>query len=332
MLLAPSPPYIEHGKLDEISTANDAMTMKTHWILGPGAIGRLLGHSLAPFAEVALIGRRNFPVQQRLTTPECEARLQHLTSLAAEQLAVDAPKPPAFVHITTKAMSAEAALESIADSLPPSTPLVLWQNGFLAQPRITQAWPGPVLCATTTEGAYLTSDDGVVHAGRGHTFVGDLHNQHGALAEELAHTLTQVGLAATKVDDIRQRLWQKLAVNAAINPLVALNGVRNGELRGEAYSGRVEAVVKEVAAIMLAEGIAPANDGNGEDAWLALVWQVVENTANNKASMLQDVEAKRPTERGAILGPLIESAQRHGLECEVLQALDNELAEVEASF
>ncbi|CDG55643.1 MULTISPECIES: ketopantoate reductase family protein [Halomonadaceae] len=306
--------------------------MTTHWILGPGAIGRLLAHSLAPFAEVALIGRRDLPAQQRLMTPEGEARTQRLSSLTAGQLAVDAPEPPALVHITTKAMSAEAALESVADSLSPITPLVLWQNGFLAQPRITQTWPGPVLCATTTEGAYLTGDDGVVHAGRGHTFLGDLNNHHGALAEELAQALTQAGLAATKVSDIRQRLWQKLAVNAAINPLVALNSVRNGELRGEAYAGRMVAVVKEVATIMLAEGIAPPNDGNGEDEWLALVWQVVENTANNKASMLQDVEAKRPTERGAILGPLIESAQRHGLACEVLQALDNELAEVEASF
>lgn len=306
--------------------------MTTHWILGPGAIGRLLAYSLSPIAATTLLGRRGLPARQMMTTPEGEQHVLSLNALTIAQLASNPPKPPAFVHITTKAMVAESALAGITDWIPSSTPLVLWQNGFLAQPRITQAWPGPVLCATTTEGAYLTGDDGVVHAGRGHTFVGDLHNQHIALTEELAQTLTQAGLAATKVDDIRQRLWQKLAVNAAINPLVALNGVRNGELRGEAYAGRVEAVVKEVAAIMLAEGIAPPNDGNGKDAWLALVWQVVGNTANNKASMLQDVEAKRPTERGAILGPLIESAQRHGLECEVLQALDDKLAEVEASF
>ena len=306
--------------------------MPTHWILGPGAIGRLLAHSLSPIAATTLVGRRALPARQMLTTPAGEQRVVPLNSLTIAQLASNPPEPPAFVHITTKAMAAESALAGITGCISPSTPLVLWQNGFLAQPRITQAWPGPVLCATTTEGAYLTGDDGVVHAGRGHTFVGDLHNHHGALAEELAQTLTQAGLAATKVCDIRQRLWQKLAVNAAINPLVALNGVRNGELRGEAYAGRVLAVVKEVAAIMIAEGIAPPNDGNGEDAWLALVWQVVENTANNKASMLQDIEAKRPTERGAILGPLIESAQRHGLACEVLQGLDDELAEVEASF
>ncbi|OJA07296.1 ketopantoate reductase family protein [Halomonas sp. QHL1] len=306
--------------------------MASHWILGPGAIGRLLAHSLAPIAATTLIGCRALPERQTFTTPEGEPRTLPLNVLTVTQLASETHKPPAFVHITTKAMAAEAALESLANAIPASTPLVLWQNGFLAQPRITQSWPGPVLCATTTDGAYLTGDDGVVHAGRGHTFVGDLNNQHGELTETLSQTLTQAGLAATQVADIRQRLWQKLAVNAAINPLVALHGVRNGELRREAYTGRVIALVKEVAAIMLAEGITPPNNGQGEEAWLALVWQVVENTANNKASMLQDVEANRPTERGAILGPLIESAQRHGLACEVLRGLDDELATLEKSF
>lgn len=306
--------------------------MTTHWILGPGAIGRLLAHALSPLAATTLIGRRALPEQQTITTPEGEQSEQFLNILTAAQLAPETHEPTAFVHITTKAMAAESALESLASVIAPSTPLVLWQNGFLAQPRITQMWPGPVLCATTTEGGYLTGDDGMVHAGRGHTFVGDLHNQHGKLAKVLTQILSQAGLAATAVDDIRQRLWQKLAVNAAINPLVALHGVRNGELRGEAYVGRVVAVVKEVAAIMFAEGIQPPSNGQGEEAWLALVWQVVENTANNKASMLQDVEAKRLTERGAILGPLIESAQRHGLSCAVLLGLDEELAVLEAGY
>ncbi|WP_422823375.1 ketopantoate reductase family protein [Vreelandella profundi] len=134
------------------------------------------------------------------------------------------------------------------------------------------------------------------------------------------------------MDDIRSRLWQKLAVNAAINPLVALNGVRNGELRDAAYSGQVEAVVKEVAAIMLAEGIQPPKGATDENAWLSMVWQVVRNTANNKASMLQDVAAKRPTERGAILGPLIERAEHHGLSCEVLNGLNREIEALEARY
>lgn len=303
-----------------------------HWILGPGAIGRLLAHSLSPIGAVTLIGRRALAEPQWLTTPEGERRVQRLNALTVDQLASADLPAPGFVHITTKAMAAEAALESIADYLPPTTPLVLWQNGYWAQPRITQAWPGPVLCATTTEGAYLTEGDGVVHAGRGHTFIGDLHDQHRSLTKALAQTLSTTGLTATAVNDIRARLWQKLAVNAAINPLVALHGVRNGELRGAQYSGRVASVITEVAKILQAEGIQPPNAGQGDAAWRALVWQVVDNTAGNKASMLQDVEAQRPTERGAILGPLIESAKHHGLPCEVLQALDAELAALEASY
>ncbi|WP_346798664.1 2-dehydropantoate 2-reductase [Halomonas sp. Bachu 37] len=305
--------------------------MTQHWILGPGAIGRLLAYTITPVAAVTLIGRRTLPDRQALTTPEGERQVQSLNVTTSEQLRHEAPVPPAYLHITTKAMAAEAALESLAGIIHPSTPLVLWQNGFSAQPHITRAWTGPVLCATTTEGAYLSGNEDVVHAGRGHTFVGDLDNRHGELVEALVHTLTQAGLAATAVNDIRKRLWQKLAVNAAINPLVALHGIRNGELRGDAYSGQVAAVVKEVAAILRAEGIPPPS-GQGEQAWLALVWQVVTSTANNKASMLQDREAKRTTERGAILGPLIESARRHGLSCDVLKALDAEIAALEADY
>lgn len=333
LLTSPSFPYAEHGKLGG-NTATDGLqsTMTSHWILGPGAIGRLLAHSLSPFTDVTLIGRRALPEQQRLTTPESEERTQRLASVTVAELASQPLPAPGFVHITTKAMAAEAALASIADVVAPTTPLVLWQNGFWAQPRITQTWPGPVLCATTTQGAYLTGGGGVVHAGRGPTFIGDLDHQHAGLAEALAALLSEANFTATAVGDIRQRLWQKLAVNAAINPLVALNGVRNGALRSDAYAGRMEAVVTEVAAILEQESIAPPKGGEGKDAWLALVWQVVENTANNKASMLQDVEAKRPTERGAILGPLIESAERHGVPCGVLQKLNSELAKLEAAF
>lgn len=86
--------------------------------------------------------------------PEGEQHEQNLHDLTVVQLASETYEPPAIVHITTKAMAAEVTLDGIASIISPTTPLILWQNGFLAQPRITQAWTGPVLCATTTESAY----------------------------------------------------------------------------------------------------------------------------------------------------------------------------------
>ncbi|GAA0577433.1 hypothetical protein GCM10008997_27960 [Halomonas salifodinae] len=283
----------------------------TQLILGPGALGRLLALRLSPQEPVRLLGRRPLPARLGLTTPEGETLCREIDSALS-----DAPLPGeiAALHLTTKATGAEAALATLAPRLPPRTPLVLWQNGYEVQPRLHANWPGPVLCASTSEGAYVV-EDGVVHAGRGHTWLGSLDGEHAELAAALADLLSRAGLPTTPVADIRQRLWHKLAVNAAINPLVARFGIRNGQLRDRPFRPMVEAMIAELAPILAAEGI-PAP----ESGWAVLVWGVIEGTANNRASMLQDVGAGRPTERDAILGPLLAAARRHGLPHEGLLA------------
>lgn len=236
---------------------------------------------------------------------------------------------PAFIHLTTKAYAAEAAAEAAAERVAPGTPLVLWQNGFAVQPRLTARWPGPVLCTSTTEGAYVIDDATTVHAGRGASVIGDLAGRHAGLARALARALDRAGLAASAVDDIETRLWQKLAVNAAINPLAALYQVPNGALSEARFDAEREAVIAEVAAILAADGVPPPG-GGGKDGWRDLVEGVIKTTAGNRASMLQDIDAGRPTERDAILAPLIRRANHHRLPCPEIYALNARLAEKEA--
>lgn len=291
-----------------------------HWIIGPGALGRLAGLRLVSCgSRVTLVGRRALPEGQTLITPEGERLAATLATTTLDALAAAPPgafPAPDIVHLATKAYAAEAAHEALAPRLPAGTPLVLWQNGFGCQPRLTARHDGPVLCATTTEGAFVESDDRVVHAGHGETLIGALSappGEHGELAAELAGLLSAAGLPARAVDDIRRRLWHKLAVNAAINPLVARFRLRNGELRDPPYRHQVEALIEEVAALLAAEDIAPPA-GQGTAGWRALVWRVIDGTAGNRASMLQDVLAGRPTEHEAILGPLLDAAATHGLQ------------------
>ncbi|WP_416140360.1 ketopantoate reductase family protein [Halomonas sp. HK25] len=314
-----------------------------HWILGPGALGRLIGLRLAsgaaPSTRVTLIGRRRLPSEQTLVSPRGETLCARVDAATLETLPA---MSPAMVHLTTKAYVAEAAHAALAPHLPAGTPLVLWQNGFGCQPRLSQRHDGPVLCATTTEGAYLednledkvASDTRVVHAGRGETLIGALNGRHVEIAGELATKLTAAGLPARAVTDIRQRLWQKLAVNAAINPRAARFGIRNGQLRDRPFRPMVESIIAEVAEILAAEGIDPPGAGGNERAeesqkdgglegWRTLVWRVVEGTAGNRASMLQDVMAGRPTEHDAILGPLLAAAQAHTLTAPRLAELAN---------
>lgn len=302
------------------------MTDEMHLVVGPGALGRLIGCYLSERAKVTLLGRRTPPIALSLTTPEGEARLYRLRGLTAETLPAQwLSESPAVVHITTKAYAAESALNAIAECLPHDTPVVLWQNGYGVQETLTGSWTGPVLCATTTEGAYTEGEAGIVHAGHGHTALGHLDGRHKELATELAGLLTAAGLPSIAVDDIRVRLWRKLAVNAAVNPLVARFRIRNGQLRDRPFRPMVEAVIEEVATIMAAECIPTPPEG-----WSELVWKVIDATANNRASMLQDVLAGRPVEREAILGPLLQAANRHGLACPTLVALDRTLARYSA--
>ncbi|MDZ7853293.1 MAG: 2-dehydropantoate 2-reductase [Halomonas sp.] len=285
------------------------MSPSTHWIVGPGALGRLITHRLVGRVPVRLLGRRLLPARQTLVTPAGDPLVQ---TLAMARIDVLPQETPAVVHLTTKAHAAEAAHAAIAEHLPAGVPLVLWQNGFACQPRLTERHHGPVLCATTTEGAHVQSEDRVTHAGHGHTFLGALNGDHTDLARTLARTLSEAGLPAEAADDIRLRLWRKLAVNAAINPLVARYTIRNGQLRDRPFRPMVERLIVEVSAILDAEGVTPPGGGGVED-WRRLVWQVIEATANNRASMLQDVLASRPTEHEAILAPLLAAASRHQL-------------------
>jgi len=283
--------------------------MTTHWIVGPGALGRLLALRLAGQVPLRLIGRRPVPSRQTLVTPEGERDTQTLVTARTAELPAE---PPDVIHLTTKAYTAEPAHAMVAERLPDGVPLVLWQNGFACQPRLDPRHRGPVLCASTTEGAHVKSATCVIHAGHGHTYLGALDGRHTALATTLAQTLCTAGLAAEAVDDIRLRLWRKLAVNAAINPLVARFEIRNGQLREAPFRAMVASLIDEIAAILDAEGISPPGE-KGVAGWQRLVWSVVQATADNRASMLQDVQAGRLTEHEAILTPLLDAAKRHGL-------------------
>ncbi|TDX32251.1 ketopantoate reductase [Modicisalibacter xianhensis] len=288
------------------------MSDGTWLILGPGALGRLLATQLAGHVPLAVLGRQPSEQPFLLSTPQGESRIRYVPRITIDQ----APERPLMVHVTTKTYATDAALEQLAQRVAQDTPIVLWQNGFQVQEPITRRWPGPVLCATTSEGAYTEGADGVVHAGHGHTYLGHLEGRYPTLAECLAATLTVADLSASPCNDMRRRLWHKLAVNAAINPLVARYRIRNGQLRDHPFRPLVDSILDEVVALMAAEGIEAPEAG-----WSRQVWNVIEATANNRASMLQDVLADRPTERDAILGPLLDAAQRHGIPTPILTEL-----------
>ena len=127
--------------------------------------------------------------------------------------------------------------------------------------------------------------------------------------EAVAELLVGAGFSARVVADIVPVRLAKLLVNAAINPLAALFRVSNGELLSAPHRVLLDALIAEAWPVLHAHGLAL-----DEATAHARVHAVATATAANRASMLQDVLAGRPTEIEAITGALLGLADGVGID------------------
>ncbi|CAH0526730.1 2-dehydropantoate 2-reductase [Vibrio hippocampi] len=270
-------------------------------ILGPGAIGSLWAHKLANAGHnVSLWGRdssETLRLQLDDTSPQTFANRDPNSLVDCDLLLV-----------TLKAWQVLPALESLKSQINQDTILVLMHNGMgTAQPVCDHFASNPVVIATTTHGAFKPNKYQVQHTGQGMTQLGGMNKagqQCHFLQAVLDHALPEVRWN----DNIQAVLWNKLAVNCAINPLTAIEQCQNGELARPPFQAIIEPIVLEIVKVMQAEGIA-----TDFQTLLATVNQVISHTATNFSSMRQDVYHQRKTEIDFINGYLISVAKQHHL-------------------
>jgi 2-dehydropantoate 2-reductase len=180
------------------------------------------------------------------------------------------------------------------------------QNGWGNREMLQASAPGRVAAGTSVTGIAVV---GPAHVRGGHrrTVLGyDAGTR--ARVEAAAATLDAAGLATEVTDAIDARLWAKLAVNCAINPLSALLGWTNGQLAEDASAcAALAAAAREAGAVARARGT--PIDGDPAAAALA----IARATAGNRSSMLQDVERGVPTEIDWINGAVCREGRRLGV-------------------
>jgi 2-dehydropantoate 2-reductase len=235
-----------------------------------------------------------------------------------QQLTVVSPRscdPISHLLITTKAFDVRAAVAGIAHLLNESSVVVLLVNGMGLAEQLLAAYPHlDIYCGTTTEGAYRIAPQHICHAGRGETRIGR-QGQH--TAPGWFATWTNAIAPCHWDSDINSALWSKLAVNCIINPLTAVHRCPNGEL------AQREPLVEQVA--QLCDEVSLICDTAGHPALAAALAQnvarVINQTAGNRSSMLQDVEQGRPTEIDYINGFLLQVARQLGIDAPLNSAL-----------
>lgn len=296
--------------------------------MGAGAIGSLVGGRLHGDHDVTLVARA--PHVEAI-----EASGLELTGHTERTVHVDAVtspeeiEPADVVFVTVKAYDTEAAVRQALPVVGEHTYVVNLQNGLGNLEATARHVPeSRVVGATTSHGCTFHGPGRVEHAGVGSTVLGPMAPPDLPAHHELADALTEAGIETEVVADVRPQLWAKAAVNAAINPLTAVTGLPNGALlEVDALESLLEEVAGEAEAVAREAGIA---DPDG--AWVDQARAVAKRTADNRSSMLQDVERGRRTEIDAISGRIAEEAARHGVDAPRNRTLHALVSGIEATL
>lgn len=295
--------------------------MKNRWyILGAGSIGNLWGCNFSYMGYPVTLVLRNQDKLEKFHAAEQRLKLsEHLYFVDAEL--ADSPETINQLLVTTKSTDTKAAINSIKHRITEDAKIIVLQNGMGSQDWISDNFPSAqVAWASTTDGAWLSDDFTVNHAGKGITRIGSPTSVYPWI-EQLGCGFLTVELD----DDIHATLWRKLAINCSINPLTALFDCQNGELiNNPDYLTEMASICREVESVATAVGIELFDGPLIENAC-----QVAELTAKNYSSMLQDIRQNRQTEIENITGYLCRLAEAEGVSVPTNQKYLKKIRELE---
>ncbi|CAG7620524.1 ketopantoate reductase family protein [Paenibacillus allorhizosphaerae] len=298
-------------------------------VVGAGAVGLLFAAKLGMAGfRMELCARR--PAQRQLLLEngvrfrsgiEESAKVNetivrpHIRMLAEDaSIAGESEERIHFIILAVKqAAFTPEFVEQVERLTGPASWVVCLQNGIGHIDALSRLVPEErIFAAVTTEGAMKRSDHEVIHTGNGTTWIGPVRPAGSREADEaqkkLAELLNLAGFHTFLSKNITSRVWQKLIINSAINPLTAILRVHNGELLQ-----RPEAM--ELMRTLVDEAVATADKlglSLDPDLWEQLL-EVCRKTAGNRSSMLQDLLAGRMTEIDYITGGIMREAKKAGL-------------------
>ena len=262
-------------------------------ILGMGAIGHVVARALAGRAELVKIDRTTAPLH-------------------------DGEAPVDAAIVTTKTPGTAWAAEIASRILAPDGVAVTIQNGLgNYETLVKDLGAERVAVGVIYVGAQLVNGElratgpGKVELGR------PTASASRAKLDAIGELLRAGGMDVSVVDDAWPAVWRKVVTNAAVNPLTALIRRTNAELLTDAVASRVaDGIAREVARVATASGVRIGED-EATKQWRAMAGL----TGANRSSMLQDVEAGRPTEIDAICGAVAREGERRGVAAPLNQAM-----------
>ena len=277
---------------------------------GAGAMGSVVGGRLARAgADVTLVDVWREGVEA-IQHQGLRVRDKSGDEWTVHPSATTAPSdvgPVDLALVFVKCYHTEAALHQALPLLGDETAVLTLQNGWGNAPRIAAlVGEARVMVGVTYHSATLLGPGQATHTGTGMTYLGELDGRMSDRLAQVVRLFQAAGLDVTPTDQVRQHIWQKLALNVCTLPTSAL-------LRFQAHmliehSGTLATMrelLRETVAVAEAQGI----DLDYDERWEAMTG-LLKRAVGAKGSMLQDVERGRRTEIDVINGAVVEAGQQ----------------------
>jgi 2-dehydropantoate 2-reductase len=289
-------------------------------VVGCGAVGSLFAANLAQLDDVEVWAYDLYKEHVDAINRD-GLRLSGAGEALGRLTATSDPTelPPCdFGIVATKAMHTEAAIEATAAAFA-SGCVATVQNGLGNEEAIAKH-ANSVIRGTTFPAGKLLEPGHVQWDVKGETTLGPFEPRPAPFDEvaRLANACTRAGMPTTAVRDARGPQWRKVIFNAATNPVGALTRLTHGRVCEDPELRRVvSGLVDEGKSVAAAQGI--ELDADPED--------LIDHAAkpevayNHKASMLQDVEARRPTEIDYLNGGIVRFGAEHGVQTPLNRAI-----------
>ncbi|GAA5139021.1 ketopantoate reductase family protein [Thalassotalea piscium] len=269
-------------------------------IIGQGAIGLLWYRylSLSNNNNVQLICSKNITrPPKRFTFTSLDNKSEQIDLVTASQESI---KSADLILLCVKAFQVVDAIDSVKCTINQSAVIALCHNGMGVAEKLPQRIikKHNILSMLITHGAKANASFNITHTGNGKTDIGSVYgklNNH--TKERILKTLNNALPNVYWQHSVKQQQWEKLAINCVINPITAINNIKNGQVNNIEYKQEISETIAELVTIAQMEGVNLTSE-----SLITTVKKVASLTAENTSSMLSDILAARKTEIDNING------------------------------
>ena len=276
-------------------------------VLGLGAVGSAIAAKLI---------ENGWDVRSADTRENPEREFDFIDGSKRKHYAIPAlgdPKKADILIITLKAFATGKAVRPLRNRFRPSMPVILLENGMGQDAagmdvfRVNPFYLGVTALGAVKDGTTVTlnADAKAVYGPR---------------------SVNAGGIG--KIKDLPESVFffeenpvpavlRKLAANTVINPLTAVLDDKNGIILEKAEL--VRRLTDEISRVL-----APLGLRETPDSLYEAVMGIAGRTRENSSSMREDVRHGRPTENDFILGFVIKTAERFGMDVPELKRLEAE--------